>query len=206
METSGARKTIGAAALLTAVLAASLVVLAGTAATSAAAPAETRQVHDTVQPSRDRSSDQCLHRVVHQESRPPLEAVAAEKDRHEIRKGSNPARVGEMEGVSGNGLQPPFPSSFCSTRLERWGLGQALWYRGQVPGVWNRTYSRQYQTSQPLTPRYMYWLTCWRYGDRVYGPYKSTTIWYRAAYRGGYVSGALLYTGSWNQIPGMPYC
>jgi hypothetical protein len=100
----------------------------------------------------------------------------------------------------------PFPKRFCSKqrRQASWGLGQAVWYYGR-PGVWNRKYSRQYEVSAPLVPGRVYWLTCWRPGDRVNGPYGSTDLWYRVP-SGGYVSDALLYTGTNNVIPGVDRC
>jgi hypothetical protein len=98
----------------------------------------------------------------------------------------------------------PFPEKFCSTPA-RWGLGQALWYRGRRPGVWNRSYAPMYEISLPLVPGQVYHLTCWLLGDRVYGPYGYTNLWYRVR-NGGYVSDALLYTGTNDVISGVAHC
>ncbi len=100
----------------------------------------------------------------------------------------------------------PFPQAFCIAQEERvWGLGQAVWYNGLRPGVWNRTYSRQYEVTQPLIPGSVYYLTCWQLGDRVDGPWGSTDLWYRVV-SGGYVSDALLYTGTNAVIAGVAHC
>lgn len=76
-----------------------------------------------------------------------------------------------------------------------WGLGQALRAtNGLPPGVWNRSFSRQYEVTAPLLVGQVYYLTCWQYGDNVVGPYGDSVLWYRVT-SGGFVSNALLYTG-----------
>lgn len=100
------------------------------------------------------------------------------------------------------------PDRFCSSRVDdgRLGLGQAMLSTdGRRPGVWDRTYSRQYEVAQPLVPGQVYYLSCWLLGDRVVGPYGSTDLWYRL-WGSGYVSDALLYTGTNYQIPGVRRC
>jgi hypothetical protein len=99
----------------------------------------------------------------------------------------------------------PFPEKFCSVATTRWGLGQAVWSNGRPPGVWNRTYAPRREISEPLVPGKVYYLTCWLLGDRVYGPFGSTNLWYRVT-NGGYVSDALLYTGTNDVIPGVAHC
>ncbi len=98
----------------------------------------------------------------------------------------------------------PFPERFCSVP-RRWGLGQALWYNGLRPGVWNRPYGARHQISDQLVPGRVYYLTCWVLGDRVYGPYGYTNLWYRVT-NGGYVPDAVLYTGTNDVIPGVAHC
>ena len=97
----------------------------------------------------------------------------------------------------------PFPQQFC-TQQARNGLGQALYFGGP-PGVWNRGFSPRRQISAPLLVGRVYYLTCWVLGDRVNGPYGSTNLWYRVA-NGGYVSDALLYTGTNDVIRGVAHC
>jgi hypothetical protein len=205
MEGSRIRTTTRAGAWAAAMIVASLVVLAGTAVTRAAAPAEARQIHGPVSHAgTEAQTSASIASYIRSLARrwkswPPRRIVT----RYGMKKIKQEWR--EWRNSQGTDCDPPFPSSFCSTRLERWGLGQALWSGGRAPGVWNRPNYQRREIGPPLTPRFVYWLSCWTYGDRVYGPYKNTTIWYWAAYR-GYVSGALLYTGSWNQIPGVRRC
>jgi hypothetical protein len=97
----------------------------------------------------------------------------------------------------------PFPDRFCTQRARN-GLGQAL-YWGGPPGVWSRTYSPRREISSPLVVGQVYYLTCWLLGDRIYGPYGSTDLWYRVT-NGGYVSDALLYTGTNYVIRGVAHC
>ena len=54
-------------------------------------------------------------------------------------------------------------------------------------------------------PGNVYYLTCWLLGARVAGPYGNTDLWYRVT-NGGYVSDALLYTGTNYVIPGVVHC
>jgi hypothetical protein len=98
----------------------------------------------------------------------------------------------------------PFPQKFCVQRTV-WGLGQALWYNGRRPGVWSRTVRPRHEVNQPLVANVVYDLTCWALGERVNGPYGSTDLWYRVV-SGGYVSDALLYTGTNYVYPGVRHC
>jgi hypothetical protein len=103
----------------------------------------------------------------------------------------------------GTECQFPFPERFCTQRA-REGLGQAVYYRG-TPGVWSRSVSPRHEVGAPLVVGSVYYLSCWLLGDRIYGPYGSTDLWYRLR-NGGYVSDALLYTGTNYVISGVAHC
>jgi hypothetical protein len=93
-----------------------------------------------------------------------------------------------------------------SRRPSTWGLGLAVRLpNGQVPGVWNSPSSVRHQVGPPLTPGRFYYLTCWTLGQRIAGPFGATTLWYRVT-NGGYVSDALLYTGTNDVVPGVGHC
>jgi hypothetical protein len=124
-----------------------------------------------------------------------------------LRVGKAAVRRAAREWITSGGTECvfPFPERFCSVANTRWGLGQAVWYNARPPGVWNRTFRPRYEISAPLVPGKVYYLTCWGLGDRVYGPFGYTNLWYRVA-NGGYVSDALLYTGTNDVIPGVAHC
>jgi hypothetical protein len=142
---------------------------------------------------------QFLKNVARRFWRSPPRRIATRFSKRVIRRS-----VSEWLSSGGTECQFPLPESFCSVRT-RWGLGQALWYNGLRPGVWNRTYSPRFQVRQPLVPGYVYYLSCWRLGDRISGPYGSTNLWYFVP-NGGYVSDALLYTGTNSVISGVRHC
>ena len=104
------------------------------------------------------------------------------------------------------------PAKLCnigrssSRRPSTWGLGLAVRLpNGQVPGVWNSPSSVRHLVGGPLTPGVFYYLTCWTLGQRIAGPFGATTLWYRLT-NGGYVSDALLYTGTNDVVPGVGHC
>ena len=201
----GRGPTVGPGVRAGAVVASSLLVLAGTAMTSVSAPAEARLSHSRLSRSgleaqASVSIPPFIRNLARRWARRPprrvLTKVGAAVIKYEYRKWLR---------SRGRDCDPPFPGTFCSQRLRRWGLGQALWHRGRVPGVWNNPFRPRYEVGRPLTPRFTYWLTCWTVGERLIGPYKNTNVWYWAA-TGGYVSDALLYTGAPNVIPGVDPC
>ena len=97
----------------------------------------------------------------------------------------------------------PFPARFCAPR---YGLGQAVPDRaGAAPGVWSWSWSPRREISRPLVIGEVYYLYCWQLGDQVTGIYGSTYLWYRVS-NGGYVSDALLFTGTNDVLPNVPRC
>ena len=71
--------------------------------------------------------------------------------------------------------------------------------------MWSRPFGARHEVNAPLIPGQVYDLTCWALGDRVYGPFGYTNLWYRLTL-GGYVPDALLYTGTNNVYPGVRHC
>lgn len=189
----------------TAVAAISLLVLAGTALTNLSAPAAARSsAGDVGRAGLEAQTSVYIPPFVRNTARrwmkwPPRRVVT--------RVGKAVIKYKWRKWVRSRwtDCEPPFPRSFCSRRLQYWGLGQAYWYKGAGPGVWNRPFSPRHEVSQALIPGAVYWLTCWRLGERVYGPYTYTNLWYRVV-NGGYVSDALLYTGTDDVIPGVDHC
>jgi len=126
------------------------------------------------------------------------------------RAGRKAIRTAAEEFLESDGEQCgyPLPETFCDRRpiagRVRWGVGQALLYNGRPPGVWNRP-STPRSLIGALVPNAVYYLTCWTLGDRVSGPFVSTDLWYRLV-SGGYVSDALLYTGTNDVITGVRHC
>jgi hypothetical protein len=96
---------------------------------------------------------------------------------------------------------------FCTrppTTQARWGVGQALTWRGRVPGTWSSPgVVRSIRGS--LRVGAFYWLTCYAYGDLVSDGGISTRLWYRLR-SGVWVNDGWVDTGTNDVIPGVSRC
>jgi len=141
---------------------------------------------------------------------PPLVAKLATK--WATTAGTAAAKAAAKAFIRSGACKAVLPAKLCNLgsrparRPSTWGLGLAVRLpNGRVPGVWNSPSSVRHQLGSPLTPGSFYYLTCWTLGQRIAGPFGATTLWYRLTNR-GYVSDALLYTGTNDVVPGVRHC
>jgi hypothetical protein len=93
---------------------------------------------------------------------------------------------------------------FCNETPARWGVGQALSWRGRSPGTWSSPVSpRRYLGSLPVGG--FFWLTCFWYGDLVTDGGIRTSLWYRLS-NNYWVNDGWVDTGTNSVIKGVRRC